>query len=227
VKLAVALVLIVLGGWAWTHHRHGEMEHKLSEVATSLAGRPVKVRCQGFVSSMLDINWRAGEVQYDEYGRPGDHAFLTRRTCRELNEFDPSSARRKLDCLLSVDWSRWTMQADYYSPCAKRARPAVLAITVLAHEAMHLRGWVNEAQAQCYAIQEAAWTAVRLGATPEQARAVASFALAQQPGMPSDYQSSDCRAGGRLDLAPATPGFPAEDVPRLPPAAMHGPALVR
>jgi hypothetical protein len=225
VKLAIALIVIVAGAWAWTHHRHSQMEHRLSGVASSLAGRPVKVRCQGFFSAMLDINWRAGEVEYVN-GHPGNRAFLTRGTCSELNGLG-SSVHEKLDCLLSVDWSTWRMENDFYSPCARRARPAAQAITVLAHESMHLRGWVDESQAQCYAIQEAAWTAVRLGATPEEGRAVAEFALVQQPGMPSDYQSSDCHAGGGLDVAPATAAFPDEDVPALLPAELFGPALLR
>jgi hypothetical protein len=226
VKLAIALIVIVVGGWAWTHHRHGQMEHRLSGVASELAGRPVKVRCQGFFSALLDISWRAGEVDFKD-GHPGSRAFLTRGTCGQLNAFGSASAHRKLDCLLSVDWRTWTMEADFYSPCARRARPAVQALTILAHESMHLRGWIAESQAQCYGIQEAAWTAVRLGATPEEGRAVAAFALAQQPGMPTEYQSTDCRAGGSLDLYPATPAFPAEDVPQLVPADLYGPAVVR
>ena len=90
---------------------------------------------------------------------------------------------------------------------------------------MHLRGFVNEAQAQCYAIQADPWTVVRLGGTAEQGAAVASFLLALQSGMPSEYQSSECRAGGSFDLHPETPVFPAEAVPALPPVALRGPAL--
>ena len=48
---------------------------------------------------------------------------------------------------------------------------------------------------------------------------------AQQPAQPSDYQSSDCRAGGRLDLHPETVDFPAEAVASLPPPHLLGPAL--
>ena len=35
--------------------------------------------------------------------------------------------------------------------------------------------------------------------------------------MPSEYQSSDCRAGGSLDLHPETAAFPTETPPSLLP----------
>ena len=56
---------------------------------------------------------------------------------------------------------------------------------------------------------------MRLGGTPQEGAAVASLVLAQQPYMPSEYQSSDCRAGGSLDLHPDTAPFPTEAPPRL------------
>jgi hypothetical protein len=90
---------------------------------------------------------------------------------------------------------------------------------------MHLRGWLNEAQAQCYAIQEDAWTVIRLGGTSDEGEALARFQLAEQRAMPAAYQSDDCRAGGALDLHPETPEFPTEAVPSLPPAGLFGPAL--
>jgi hypothetical protein len=82
---------------------------------------------------------------------------------------------------------------------------------------MHLRGITSEAQAQCYAIQGDAWTVVRLGGTPAEGAAAASYVLALQPGLSSEYQSSGCRAGGTLDLTPGTPAFPSESPPTVPP----------
>jgi hypothetical protein len=92
------------------------------------------------------------------------------------------------------------------------------AINPLTHESMHMHGWGDEAAAQCYAIQEDAWTTEQLGGTPEEGRAVAEFNLAMQPGMPSEYQSALCRHGGALDLHPETPEFPTEKNPAPPPA---------
>jgi hypothetical protein len=49
--------------------------------------------------------------------------------------------------------------------------------------------------------------------------------LALQPGLPPEYRSGACAAGGSLDLHPETPEFPAEVLPALPPASLRGPAL--
>jgi hypothetical protein len=87
---------------------------------------------------------------------------------------------------------------------------------------MHLRGFVDEAQAQCYAIQEDAWTVMRFGGTAVEGAAAAAFTLALQPLLPSEYQSSGCQARGGLDLWPSTPAFPTESPAGLPPATLNG-----
>jgi hypothetical protein len=66
---------------------------------------------------------------------------------------------------------------------------------------------------------------VRLGGTPVEGADVASLVLALQPYVPDEYRSSDCRAGGALDLWPETPAFPTEDAPTLPAADLVGPAV--
>ena len=99
------------------------------------------------------------------------------------------------------------------------------AVTTLAHESMHLRGFVDEAQAQCYALQEVAWTVLRLGGTRDEGVAAARLAVALQAAMPAEYRSDACRGGGSLDLHPDTQEFPTEDVPGLPSAGLWGPAF--
>jgi len=76
-----------------------------------------------------------------------------------------------------------------------------LAVHVLAHEAMHLRGIPDEAIAECYAMQHAPTLARELGASPMQAQQLAEFYWDTiYPGMPGEYTSSECVNGGRLDL---------------------------
>ena len=83
------------------------------------------------------------------------------------------------------------------------------ALHTLAHEAWHLEGVRSESTTECYAIQTTALVAERLGTPPEEAQASARVALYQiYPQMPSDYQSSDCRDGGPLDLHPSSPVWP-------------------
>jgi hypothetical protein len=214
-KFTIAAGLLIVCGWAWTRHERKADEDALAVVASELAGRPVEVRCQGFWAELLDIAGRTGEVQFID-GRPGDSTYLTRRVCSELKAFRSADTHEELDCLTGLD-----PEVARLGECFRRVRRAAEAITTLAHEAMHLRGWSNEAQAQCYAIQGVGWTVVRLGGTAEQGVALGSLVLAQQPTLAPEYQSGECRAGGALDLVPSTEAFPAEDGIRLTPAGLY------
>ena len=81
-----------------------------------------------------------------------------------------------------------------------------MAVDVLAHESWHLRGVLDEAETECRALQTIAWTAVQLGATPEQGRAMAR---AQFDGvyreMPEPYRTGSCVDGGTLAMRPVAP----------------------
>ncbi|MGB8651524.1 MAG: hypothetical protein WCD35_12785, partial [Mycobacteriales bacterium] len=75
-----------------------------------------------------------------------------------------------------------------------------VAVHVLTHESMHMRGQTNEALAECEAVQRDEITAHELGASVEQARRLARvYWLLVYPRMPEDYFSRDCRPGGPLD----------------------------
>jgi hypothetical protein len=224
VKLAAAVLIVIAAVWAWERHQRIANQDALAAVAGELAGWDVGVECQGFFAELVDVNARAGDVEFPA-GRAPDHMFLTRKVCTSLEHFRKSSSHRELDCLLSIDWSQWSAAADFGSPCARRARSTAEAINTLAHEAMHLRGFVDEAETQCYAIQTDAWTVERLGGTRAEGAAVAAFILSLQPLMPSEYQASACGSGGGLDLHPETPVFPTETVPALPSSDIRGPAL--
>jgi hypothetical protein len=79
-------------------------------------------------------------------------------------------------------------------------RDEVIAVHVLTHEAMHMRGETNEATAECEAVQRDRTTAALLGATPRQADELArTYWLTVYPDMPADYSSAECRPGGALD----------------------------
>lgn len=92
-------------------------------------------------------------------------------------------------------------------PSAPPAWADATAVFVLAHEAAHIFGIADEAQANCRGIQtyEQAW--LLLGLRPAYARAMvdanwegvyASFA----------YHSPECRNGGKLDLRPRSARWP-------------------
>ena len=71
------------------------------------------------------------------------------------------------------------------------------------------RGIANEAETECAALQRLDEVAGWLGATPEQARALAErYWVDVVPRMPEGYRSRDCVDGGRLDAAPTDPVWP-------------------
>jgi hypothetical protein len=181
----------------WNQHRVDGHERMLGEVASEIAGRPVGVRCQGLPSALIDITNLAGEVQFAHDGTPADVATLKRDVCRDLKRFGSARLAPSFDCVLRVE------------PCERATGKVAYAVHVFTHEAWHLRGIANEAAAECYALQTTAQTAARLGATPEQARAIALWNLKHAyPHLPSQYHSSDCRDGGPLDLRPETSVWP-------------------
>ena len=105
-------------------------------------------------------------------------------------------------------------QRRHLAACAgsDKRRPSheqVVAVHVLPHEAMHLSGRLNEAAAECAAVQRDAHTARLLGA-PDAAAAelAAAYWRNVYPLMPDGYRSADCRPGGALDERLA-------DAPRL------------
>ena len=90
---------------------------------------------------------------------------------------------------------------------------AAFAITVLAHEATHLRGIRNEAETECFALQEGVELGLRLGLDAGTARELMEAQRARDLSDASvarlDYRlSPECRNGGSLDLRPADPAFP-------------------
>src|SRR5262245_12727569 len=95
------------------------------------------------------------------------------------------------------------------------------AILTLAHEAYHLGGLVgqrfrngvvggdpdSEAKATCYGMQSIAAVAQELGATPDDAQAIATFYWdviypQYRASAYSNYWSAECRPGGAMDIRP-------------------------
>jgi hypothetical protein len=79
------------------------------------------------------------------------------------------------------------------------SRKEVIAVHVLTHETMHMRGITDEAQAECAAVQRDAAMAVALGATTAQGEALARRYWAElYPQMPDGYRGG-CGPGGEFD----------------------------
>jgi hypothetical protein len=85
----------------------------------------------------------------------------------------------------------------------------LLAVHVLAHESVHLAGVVDEATADCLAMQLDAFVAVRLGASNAFAQALArEYWLYYYSSQELRYRSPSCRDGRALDLFPDLAGWP-------------------
>jgi hypothetical protein len=79
------------------------------------------------------------------------------------------------------------------------------------HEAVHVRGIVDEAVAECFGMQLMAYFMFRMGTeAPLAIEAATDYAtLLYERVNPTDYVSSECRPGGALDLQPERPEWPA------------------
>ena len=199
-RIAILLlaVLAIAGGALVVQQRaSAQSEARYGRVASEIAKRDVRVRCQGLLGELADIGINAGTVQFDASGRPADVTHLTRGVCRGLRRFQSDPRSTRLDCVRTA------------GECPREAFEMVQAVHTLAHEAVHLAGVRNEAEAECYGLQTVDLVAVRLGADRATARALADYAFARlYPALPSHYRTDACRDGGPLDLVPGSTTFP-------------------
>ena len=192
VVLAVSALAVYLG----PYRERQQDEDELARIASVIAGRGVSVECPGTFAMLTDVSSRDGSVEFGPDGTPSDEARLSQATCARLRGFLAGDVSG-LECL--------AVEAH----CSEEAERAAVAVNVLSHEAWHLRGVREEAAAQCYALQTNADTARRLGASPGEAAAIASWVDRRvQPALPADYRTSECHDGGPLDLHPQQASWP-------------------
>jgi hypothetical protein len=190
VLLALLTVLTVL-----LHHGAAAAakpaDARLSTIASELARRHVTIRCEGQSGALTGARGESGRTEFIG-SEPVSVSYLQEGVCQTLHAYAGESTAGDA-CLL---------------PC-RRPLEVAWSLNTLAHESYHLAGVRNEAQTECYALQAIGFVARRLGASPEQARALGVFSFDQLPGrMPPEYSSPECRDGGRFDLRPADPLWP-------------------
>ena len=192
----VAILLLIVGavaalGFAQREERLRDQD-RLAVIASELAGRDVRVRCPSFLSSLVDTHREPGRVRFDDSGRPSDHMDLSPQTCRALRHLD----RVDFTCLDRGE-------------CDYREFKAGWAAHTLAHEAFHLRGFQDEGVTECFALQNTAFVAERLGVPARRARSLQAWLFVQgYPNEPTEYRSARCYDGGPLDLRPQLAEFP-------------------
>ncbi len=172
--VSVSLLLLVAVVAAIPGAQRKVQEHRLAGIASELAGRSVSVKCQDGAAAFVDAGGELGWVPYDENGTPLPRTLIKRAQCQDLKHY--------LEHLDDPSWDE------------------MVAVHVLTHEAMHMRGETDEAKAECQALQRDAFTAQALGATPQQAYDLAVRYWKQvYPRMPDGYFSRECGPGGELD----------------------------
>jgi hypothetical protein len=192
----IAVLLVVVGGLAALgfarHEERVREQDQLGAIASDLAGRRVGVRCPSFVASLVDTRGEAGRVQFDDTGRPANHTDLSPQTCKALRHLDAVD----FTCIERRD-------------CNFRQFSAGWAAHTLAHESFHLRGFQDEAVTECYALQNTAFVAERLGVPKQRSQDLQAWLYERgYPNEPTEYQSARCYDGGPLDLRPQETRFP-------------------
>jgi hypothetical protein len=179
--VTLAVVLALLMPALWTEIRWLRVQAAATTAVQQLTGNPAaRVQCQRALGTFLWAGADLGRVEWDE----PDRAWLTLETCQHLGS-----------------WYR----SDRSAPTQDEA----IAVHVLTHEAMHVAGDRTEATTECRALQHDARTVVLLGGTAEQGSALAQrIATEVYPRMSEEYRSSECRAGGALDLTPDDARWP-------------------
>ena len=182
---AGALVLATLAvGWATAGATRGEVlgasvqrgvEPRFSRIASELAGKGVDVRCR----SIRDWQ-RLAPGLYGLADIGGRRIDLAPRACADLAD-------------LTYHHARPTDPARVFLLAA--------AVVTLSHEPQHSKGIVDEAVAECNAINAAHRTATLLGVEDAYARLLLRTYWAHYDDLPNGYTSPACR--------PATLGLQA------------------
>jgi hypothetical protein len=165
--------------------RVSRIEPRFGRIASALTGKEVEVRCW----SAADWARLMREEQAYTHGRLGLHV---------LGFAGIGGAR--VNVALEV--------CDALVTLAYRHRPAeqllvAAAVVTLTHEAQHAKGVVEEAVAECNAIQIAHRTAMKLGARPDYAASLVRTYWRQYDHALPSYRSPECRRGGAPDLGDA------------------------
>ncbi|MGB8652028.1 MAG: hypothetical protein WCD35_15350, partial [Mycobacteriales bacterium] len=125
---SVSLLVLVAVAAAVPGARSRLEERRLARVGSVLAGVPVKVHCQSGTAAFVDAGAELGYVRFDADGVPEHQTLIKRDQCRQLQRY------------LSGGKQHPTMDE-------------AVAVHVLTHESMHMRGQTNEALAECEAVQ--------------------------------------------------------------------------
>jgi hypothetical protein len=166
------------------------VEPKLSNVASSLVGEAIEVRCwsQRDWRQLIEDRSAASPHEYAGIAGEGGPVDLAPEAC---------------DPLVHALYERTRSTA--------RGQDIVVAyaVGILAHELEHVRGEMDEQVAECQGMQRLAQVARKLGFSGPESRRLASLYWRDlYPDPERGYRTAECRDGGELDLRPRSSVWP-------------------
>lgn len=188
----LAIFLVALGALVWPQYRARAVEAKVKPLVQALSQRDASARCPRYITAIFT---NVGSVRLDANGNPADRTDLTGPICDALRHLYTDEGRAELECLVTD------------GRCPESARRSVIALSVVAHEAMHLRGILDEAAAECSSIAEGQRSGELAGLSPEQGRMIGYLHLmALNPSTPAEYAVSPADCDAARDLIASPPG---------------------
>ncbi|MEH3054832.1 MAG: hypothetical protein PGN13_12650 [Patulibacter minatonensis] len=191
----LAIAVVVIGMIVSPQIRARGIERDTRPLVMALSKRDAGARCPRYLTSVLT---NVGSVRFDNSGRVADRTDLTGPVCDGLKHLYTPSGKAELSCLTAE------------TGCPESARQSVVAISVVAHESMHLRGQLDEGRAECESIGESVGISQALGIPLDQARMISYLHwLSLNPGTPDRYHVNQGNCEFLADLAKNPPGTPA------------------
>ncbi len=159
-----------------------------SRAVSQIALRRVQAKCWSKPNWARLVREHLAVTGGEQQGPPpkvagfyADHVVqLAPATCSSLEQMTRTSEPQKQSGAVLLDWSQ--------------------GLVTVAHEAVHAAGVSSDAAAECFAIQWIPATAATFGMRRAVGVELAHAAWKVYPREPSNYRSSACHRGGRLDL---------------------------
>lgn len=188
----LAIFLVALAALLYPQYKARTVEAKVKPLVAGLSQRATGARCPRYITAIFT---NVGSVSLDSSGNPSDRTDLTGPICDALRHLYTDAGRAEMRCLVTD------------GRCSDAAVRSVIALSVVAHEAMHLRGILDEDAAECASIGEGENSGRLAGLSAEQGRMVGYLHLvALNPNTPEGYGVSQTTCTPAAQLLANPPG---------------------
>lgn len=170
---------------------HSNLNNTMSDIASELAGTSLRVDCN---DKALGDTYKADGGDYIVEGHVVPFDLLGFRVS------PPVMTVREDICYSIVNFAPHAADSIAYDN-PKQAYDFATSVSIVLHEAQHNAQVMDEAEAECYAIQKLPGALETLGVDENDALWLSeNTALTEATMMPSNYVSDKCRPGGAYDL---------------------------